>query len=238
MDDPIFDKLRDFPLDFQKNHMKRTCWQLKTEVFDDLMDKLILFVGLIPETCTPLEKATLLYTVISKCVTPDFDVPKDPETKLPLERQSYTYAGAVLNGTAVCNGVCQLYANLCQACGIRCNIVEGYGHDPKDQKLHAWVQIWLPDSSGQLCPANCDLTWDLEPSRSGPEFRFFLKSDAYMAANGHTWLPDQGKAEGIPKFAPCPKDWEDIPEVPEEAVSLLCRVFKAMKLPKTLILPA
>lgn len=238
MDEDIFDELLRFPLNFQETHMKHTLRQLEPEVFDDLMDKLLLFVGLIPESCTPLQKATLLYTVISKCVTPDFHVPKDPETKRALERQSYTYAGAVLNGTAVCNGVCQLYAKLCQACGIRCNIVEGYGKDPKEKNLHAWVQIWLPDETGQLCPANCDLTWDLEPSRSGPEFRYFLKSDSYMQANGHTWLPDMGKDKGIQKFTPCLKDWNNIPELPEEAINLMCKVFRGMKLPQKLVLPA
>jgi len=235
MDENLFKRLNKVPLTFQEDHISRTYYQMDPETFDDLMDKLLWFVLLIPETCTPIQKATLLYTVLSRCLTYDYHVRRNPKTKKPLERQSYSYAGAVLNGTAVCNGISQLYAKLCQACGIRCNIVEGYGSDPKKQVLHAWVQIWLPDENGELLPAHCDLTWDL-----GNEgcFQYFLKSDEYMMAHQHLWNPDRGKAEGMQKFYPCPKNWEDIPEVPEEAVELMCRVFKAMKLPETLVLPA
>lgn len=234
MDKDFWDILNRLPLDFQREHMRHTCRQMTPAHFDALMDMLIRFLRLIPPGCSGLEKATLLYHVVSQCLTYDFVSARE---KAEDERQGYTYAGAVLNGTAVCNGISQLYAKLCQACGIPCNIVEGYANDPAKKSLHAWVQIQLPDETGALCTYHCDPTWDLQEFRCTGSFRYFLKSDAYMIAHGHCWDTDRGKAQGKPKFIPCPRDWDRIPSLPEESIALMCRFFKNMKQPERFILP-
>ena len=236
MENINWDKLHKVPLGYQTWHISSASHEMDDTRFDDLMEDLLRFVCLIPDDCTPIEKAMLLYTVLCRCLSYDHWVPRNKKTGRATQWQSYTYAGAALNGIAVCNGISQLYAKLCQAAGLRCDIVEGYGNDPKEQKLHAWVLLWLPDEEGRLIPAHCDPTWDLVEFRQGLGFRYFLKSDRYMRDHGHTWDPDRGRAEGMPKFTPCPRDWEDLPRLPEAAVELMCGYFKKMKQPEPFIL--
>lgn len=235
MNENKWDELKKLGLDFQEQHIRRTYRQMQGEAFDALMDKLVQFVRLIPPCCTPLEKATLLYYVVSRCIT--YDYPSANE-KCKDERQGYTYAGAVLNGTAVCNGISQVYARLCQASGVRCDIVEGYANDPAEKGLHAWVQVWLPDKQGQLHAYHCDPTWDLVEFCPDGDFVYFLKSDAYMNEHKHYWDKDWGKAQGKQKYAVCPRNGPKPPKIPEDGIEIMCQFFKKMKQPERFVLRA
>lgn len=176
--------------------------------------KLGNFIAAVPRQLSDHEKALLLYRVITKCVTYNHD-----ETDKDLR---YSYLGAMLTGSAVCQGICQMYMILCLHCDVPCNIITGQIKD--SPKYHAWNQIWLRDRAGKLIPYQCDPTWDLGARRPS-EFRYYLKNDAYMIQQNHEWDWD---AES---YTPCTASCSKLPDISEQLVDRMCREFKKMYSP-------
>lgn len=143
-----------------------------------LIEKIIRFSNLLPHYLNDLQKATLMYQIVTETVTYDHKENDD---------EKYTYLKALFKGSAVCMGIAELYYILCTACGLKCNIVVGYSTDSeKDDAYHAWNQVRLTDSNNKTTWYMADPTWDL--SENNHEWKYFMKSDLYFRLHGHYWL--------------------------------------------------
>jgi len=223
MTDEVRQELEGVDLNYPDYHLNRTYYHLLShQTREELADKLLRFLRplrLSGNDLTGDEKARLLYEVLSKCLR--YDHTDYPENEGELR---YTYAGGILSGKAVCMGIAELYTLLGTSLGLRVQTVIGYGGDPKNEGgLHAWNIVWLKDGRGQETPYHIDLTWDLESHASLRGFKFYLKGDAYMEQNDHTWLKEN--------YPACPRnrDLKDIPKIPAAAVELVSSWFRAMR---------
>lgn len=130
----------------------------------------------------PEKKAQLLYDVVTS------------ETRYATDcsssKRRFTWYSALLEGTAVCQGISELFYKLCAAAGVECRIIHGTACDldGTGEELHAWNLVHLPDGNGTGRWYHCDATWDLVENGRRP-YRFFLKDDRYMRAHQHDWLP-------------------------------------------------
>lgn len=95
-----------------------------------------------------------------------------------IPSESYTAAGALLEGTAVCSGYAKAYQLLMQEAGIPCEYVIGYAGGG-----HAWNVVQIGGAWYHV-----DTTWDDPvPDKAGyVRYDYFLKSDSYMRRNRHT----------------------------------------------------
>ncbi|WP_439185280.1 transglutaminase domain-containing protein [Carboxylicivirga taeanensis] len=115
---------------------------------------------------------------------------------------------------AVCQGYAELYRLLCEACGIRCEVVEGYSKTRPEQigqmpqsADHAWNAIWLDEKWHWV-----DVTWGaghvkLQNNRFVPDFSdvYFMMSPALFALNHFPedvkWLNQSGSIKEFAELA-------------------------------------
>lgn len=139
------------------------------------------FTSRLPPGMDPADRLRLLYDVVTRETryAQDFDT----------RQCRYTWYSALLEGQAVCEGIAQLFCKLATAAGVECRIIHGVAaeRDGTGEELHAWNLVCLPDHTGRHW-YHCDATWDLRENRR-PPYRYFLKSDRYMKAHCHDWLP-------------------------------------------------
>lgn len=133
--------------------------------------------------------------IVQQVVTPemsDYDIVKTLHDYLVLNCKydmrlytdslpptAYTGYGALIDGTAVCDGYAQAYAFMLEAAGIPCEFASGGNHGWNLVEVDgAWYHV--------------DTTWDDPvPNRDGyVRYDYFLKSDAYMRRD-HTWTSDR-----------------------------------------------
>ena len=95
------------------------------------------------------------------------------------EDDSYNVYGALLEGTAVCNGYAQAFMLLASCCGLECEMVYGTAGG----ESHAWNSVKL-DGEWYMV----DATWDDPvPDATGRKYyAYFNVTSEYMSAN-HTW---------------------------------------------------
>lgn len=228
--------LRCFPPDYQTRCLRNLHNRLSHDERQALIAGISNVVRVIQKNWTPAEKATVLYHALTQYLRYDHIAGQlakrgdDPE-----EEQSFTYLGALFNGTAVCCGIAQLYAILCQSCGIPCRVVEGYAGSKDQEGLHSWVQICLPDSLGNPISYHCDPTWDLLESNPSRNFHYFLRSDAYFETHYHQWYFAIGADLGWHKFDRCPNDAQ-IPKVPQAAVRQVVAQLEKIRLDQPYVL--
>lgn len=220
MTDEIRQELMDVPRNYAAQHLQQSYHLLLDPKTRSLVaNHLVRFMKPICQAApcfTEDEKVRLIYEVLSKCLA--YDHTEYPEGKGDMR---YSYLGCISSGKAVCMGIAELFTMLGSAMGLKVRTVIGYGGDPAHEGgLHAWNQIWIND-----IPYWVDLTWDLSDNVTlrGGRFKFYLKSDAYMERNDHTWMKEQ--------YASCSRDKpaSEIPKIPKAAVALLCEEFKKMR---------
>ena len=185
---------------------------LSEEGLKIIKEKLRRFCEAIPGDLTAHERALLLYRVVTECVRYDRN-PLDEDLR-------YTYAAAMLTGSAVCMGISELLYILYNACGIESCVVVGCITGSKD--YHAWLQVKLPDACGNMVSYHCDPTWDLRES-SGGSFQFYLRSDSFMEESQHNWLAE--------RYDPCPRNCDIQPYLSPQLVLQMCREFEKMYSP-------
>lgn len=227
--------LRNFPPDDQLHRLRELQQWLSPSEKKRLETGLIQLVHLIPREWSPAEKAAALYRALTEILQYDH-LTASAVGEDSREDQSYTYLGALFNGTAVCNGISQLYVILCRCCGIHCQVVEGFAGPEEDMGLHAWVQLRLPDSKGTLHSYHCDPTWDLLEFRGNHPFRYFLKSDDYFEYHRHHWFRYIGQNFGWHKFDECPHNCLNIPTIPEDRIRQIKDHLKTFRTPQPYIL--
>lgn len=179
IDDSIIKQLRKYTEDsYAEHHIKIPCFKNGQKKTVELIDRIMRFVRLLPEELGAIEKAILMYQIITSTVTYDRD---------KANKNRYSYLEALKNKKAVCMGIAELYCALCTACGVKSKIVIGYSTDSKnDDAYHAWVQVYLPGINNRYSWYMADPTWDLAEFRN--EWKYFMKSDAFFLDNGHYWL--------------------------------------------------
>ncbi len=132
------------------------------------------FSRCIPAAFSRRQKLQLLFEVFARQIKYADDWHSD--------KTRFTWYSALVAKTAVCEGIAELFWLLCQSQGIPCRIIHGVGGDGNEEELHAWNMVQLENRWYHL-----DVTWSLG-DRLRP-YKYFLKSDAFMKANGHDWLP-------------------------------------------------
>ena len=97
---------------------------------------------------------------------------------------AYTPYGALIDGTAVCQGYAEAYQVLLELCNIPCEYVSGYGNGGR----HGWNLVQIDGEWYHV-----DTTWDdPTPDREGyVRYDYFLKSDAYMSRDHSNWTQKQ-----------------------------------------------
>ena len=227
MTDEVRQELESIPLSYTDYHLTKTAHNLLTskeqrELPAELANCMAPFIE-VGKSMTPDQKAKLLYDVLSRSLVYD-------RTAYPPGEgmRRYTYAGGLTSGKAVCMGIAELYTMLGTAFGLRVQTIIGYGGDPVHKGgLHAWNLVWLPGSNSREIPYHIDLTWDLAPYSSLTGYRYFLKSDAYMQSNDHTWLPE--------RYPRCPESRtaDQIPRIPGGAVDMVIRSLATLRRSQT-----
>ena len=205
-------KLLRIHANYQRMSMRNTRNAMNRDGVMQIKDKLRTFCEAIPPNLTAHEKALLLYRVVTQCVHYNHN---EGDTNL-----RFTYAAAMLTGSAVCMGISELLYILYNACDIDCRVVIGCITDSPD--YHAWLQVKLPDEYGRMVSYHCDPTWDLNESRYG-SYQYYLKSDRYMLSQKHNWLTE--------RYAACPKDYTRYPKLSSQLVARMCEEFKKMYSP-------
>ena len=226
--------LRHFPPDYQTRRLQALYRRLTPSQQHLAETGLAGVVRQIPGSLTPAEKATILYRALAEYLR--YDHAACGPARDPTQEQSYTYLGAIFNGTAVCSGIAQLYAILCHACDIPCRVVEGYAGSSGREGLHSWVQILLPDRHGIPVSYHCDPTWDLLEGKPYRCFQYFLKSDLYFETHYHQWYREIGADFGWVKFYyPCPAD-APTPVISPEILRKVVEQLQAIRLEQPYIL--
>lgn len=225
--------LQRFPPDYQSERLQHLYNRLTEQELQLTLTGLAEVIGQIPGNQTPAEKATILYRSLTEHLSYDHTARKSLADS--RQEQSYTYLGALFNGTAVCSGIAQLYAILCRSCGIHCQVVEGFAGPNGQEGLHAWVQIRLPDSHGDPVSYHCDPTWDLTRGKDRRDFRYFLKSDDYFESHYHQWYRDIGADLGWHKFDHCPADAQ-IPTVDPTTVAKVVAQLRKIRMEHPFVL--
>lgn len=229
--------LRQFPPEHQKQELEWIRANMDPGLYSHLDLGLTELIRILPPTVSPMTKAAVLYTVLTNAVQYDQETCRKVKERIPVpERQSFTYVGAVLNGTAVCAGIAQLYALLCARCHIPSRVVIGYGGPEETAGLHAWVQLRLPDRYGNPVSYNCDPTWDLKQWETEDTYAYFLKSDRYFREHSHDWFLQIGAGMGWETFGPCPECFPTVPWVPPELVEQMVEHMKRLRLRKKYVL--
>lgn len=123
----------------------------------------------------------------------------------------YTWFSALVAKKAVCEGISELFLRICQSQNIPCRIIHGVGGMGREEELHAWNLVQLENGYWY----HCDLTWSLG-DRAEP-YKYFLKSDSFMQANGHDWLP--GLFPTAPKSHPEPVPFR------QAGIRLVCELW-------------
>lgn len=133
------------------------------------------FSRCIPAAFSRAQKVQLLMEVFAKQIQYADDWNSNPAR--------YTWYSALVAKKAVCEGISELFFRFCQSQGIPCRIIHGVGGEGQDEGLHSWNLVRLENGNWY----HCDLTWSLGQRRE--PYKYLLKSDAFMKANGHDWLP-------------------------------------------------
>ena len=134
------------------------------------------FSRYIPRDFTVAQKAQLLFDVIVRQI----QYANDWEHN----QTRFTWYSALVDKRAVCEGISELFFQLCRCQGIPCRIIHGVGGEGPNEELHAWNMIRLEDG----CWYHLDATWSLGGDQR-TSYKFFLKSASYMKANGNDRLP-------------------------------------------------
>lgn len=208
----IRSKLLRIHKNYQRKNILDTRDAMNSTQFEQIKRKLVIFCMKMPKNLTPHEKALLLYRVVTGCVQYNHNE-KDKDLR-------FTYASAMLTGTAVCMGISEILFVLYRLCGIDCRVVIGCITGSKDH--HAWLQVRLPDENGCMTTYHMDPTWDLHKGHFG-SYTYYLKSDAYMQAHKHHWLPE--------RYDVCPKDCHYKPILDPRLVAQMCAEFERMYSP-------
>lgn len=113
------------------------------------------------------------------------------------EPYAYTAYGAVMNRSAVCQGVTQLLYRLYNDSGIPCRIIAGVARDPQNsenENSHVWL-ITKIDGKYYLS----DPTWDL--SAKNGDFRYFLKGSSTFDDGTHKdHIPQNDNGRTFPDY--------------------------------------
>jgi fibronectin type 3 domain-containing protein len=102
---------------------------------------------------TDLEKIRAIYRYITQNVT--YDYAHENDSSYYLQNTAY---GALVNGTACCQGIANLQYRMLKEAGLECHIVAGTASGLR----HAWVVVNVDGSNYYL-----DATWDLGKSEQG-----------------------------------------------------------------------
>lgn len=222
MTDEIRNELQQVSVSYPEENLQQTYYiLLKPKIREAMADNLTRFLRplcMAGESLTDDEKARLIYEMLSESLVYD-----DADHSKGDDRLRYTYAGGITSGKAVCMGIAEMYTLMGTALGLRVQTVIGYGGDPvRKGGLHAWNLVWLKDGD-VMRPYHIDLTWDLAAHAKIRGFRYYLKSDAYMEKNNHTWLKE--------RYPSCPEDRSpaQIPKIRPAAIRFLCQRFDNMR---------
>lgn len=175
----IIKELRNYSeMNYAVNHLRIPTSEHGRAEVACLVEKIIRFSNLLPRKLNDMERATLMYHIVTRLISYDHD---------ELNAERYSYLQAIRNGKAVCMGIAELYYILCTACGVKCQIIVGYSTDSqRDDAYHAWNQVRLNNGSESYSWYMADPTWDL--SENNHSWKYFMKSDSYFLMNGHYWL--------------------------------------------------
>lgn len=158
-----------------------------TAEFDDMLDKMKVFDAVVsrivrkmPDNLSTLNKYYYLACVVAnRC---HYSTPEEIDSK--QARNSHTAYGALINGSAVCEGYSKAFLLLCEKAGLFCEIVSGMGGG----EGHMWNLTEL--ETGTL---NTDVTWsDAHEPGSGQWLDYFMMSDDeleyfdHVRVEGHT----------------------------------------------------
>lgn len=151
-----------------------------TPEFDDMRDKIKVFDAVVervvrkmPEGLSTLDKYYYLACVISnKC-----HYTTQEETDSGAARNKNTAYGALINGSAVCEGYSKAFLLLCEEADLFCEIVSGIGGG----EGHMWNLTQI--ETGTL---NTDITWsDASEPGSVDWFDYFMMSDEELEYFDH-----------------------------------------------------
>lgn len=205
----IAEELQSIPADYVQEHLKRTINLLSSSELQSLGRIFRRFAGVIPSEMSEEQKAVLLYEVVTRSVC--YSQNEKSESR-------FVFVSALLAGEAVCMGIAELYAFLCNWAGIRCKIVIGYAwnHFFEDGSLHAWNMVRFTENGSEQW-FHCDPTWDLsELNRTEKEY--LLKGDTYMKLHRHIWLPE--------RYPVCRTDAGKVGRLNEKGVERTCQILK------------
>ena len=145
------------------------------------------------------EKVRAIYNYLCSHVT--YDNAHVNDTSYVLQFTGY---GALINGTAVCQGYAVAFYRLCLTAGVNARIISGKA------MCHAWNIAKVNGAYYEL-----DATWDAGKAES--EYRYFLRGSSYWLANhGGGTLGDQYSGGAFAGSYPIPADDFRLNEETEE----------------------
>lgn len=231
MTQKVRDILNAYPRDYVQKQLERTYNKyLRSGKDEQFKEKMMFFLKPILENAkrlSDIEKAQLIYSVISRCV-----IYNSTDKDKFYDDLRGSYVGCIAYGSGICMGISELYTILCSAIGLKVVTVVAYAgdliheDDPNDTQeekdkrgvAHAWNIIWL-QNNGVLTPYHVDLTWDLAHFKTSNEkFRYFLKSDDYMREHNHEWK--------VKRYPRCPENRTDFPRILPSAIDFMCDRFE------------
>lgn len=123
---------------------------------------------------TDYQKAKVLHDWM--CLNVNYDHQHEGDSSY---RAKYTTYGALIEGSAVCQGYATLYYRLCREAGLNVRVIPGTGTLSGESVTHAWNIVELKGFY-----YNVDTTWDENlTTGSTPNRTYFLKSNSNFA--GH-----------------------------------------------------
>ncbi len=140
----------------------------------DYQKKLAEVLGQISSSMSAFEMEKAIHDFVLKQVVYPNPIPNNNPS-------IYTAYGALINGSAVCEGYAKLFQHLCYEVGINCIQVSGVGTTESGQEAHMWNTVQLDGAWYQV-----DVTWD-DSYRNNEilSYEYFNITDAEMFAD-HT----------------------------------------------------
>ena len=121
------------------------------------------------DSLTDAEKAYLIHERLRSACEYDYDCLEKSEYSY---EPSYSAYGALMLGSAVCDGYARAYMYLCRRAGLECYYEDGLSTLEDDNTGHAWNVVYLDGSDGVRRPYYVDVTW---ADSSDNTERYFLK---------------------------------------------------------------
>lgn len=120
-------------------------------------------------------KVTYLHDSLCAQSTYSFEA-ADDTSRDPAYAYQQTAYGALVQGSAVCEGYAEAFEYLCYRAGLPCRVVVGQGITEEKQETHAWNQVLI---DGEWL--NIDATWDDQDQIPAILHDYLLVPDAEFA---------------------------------------------------------